>query len=310
MKKPVDKLHLGYVGLGKMGSNMVERLCERGYVVSAYDPDPAARARVINIANTTAYDSYTAMINSIEGSNKTIWIMVPSIVTTQVIKALAKLLSAGDLIIDGGNTNFNQTLQHHQLLTNEGLRFVDVGVSGGPTGARTGACMMVGADIDTFNEIKDLFINLCVPDGYGHVGPVGSGHFVKMIHNGIEYGMMQAIAEGFNLMHHSDFKLDLTRVAHVYGNGSVISSSLIDWLYQGYQRYGEELENVSGAVAHSGEGQWTVEYADQIGEPAEIIKGSLTFRKKSASNPSYTGRILSMLRNQFGGHDVGVTDDG
>ena len=306
-EKSPQKLHLGYIGLGKMGSNMVERLCETGHTVSAYDPIESARVRLDNVPNATAYDSYKAMVDSLpKNSQNIVWVMVPSKVNSQVINKVADLLGPDDLMIDGGNTNFNQTLEHAKLLSDKDIKFMDVGVSGGPTGARSGACMMVGGDKENFDKLEQLFIDLCVPDGYGYMGQAGAGHFVKMVHNGIEYGMMQAIGEGFALLHDSQYDLDLTKVAHVYGHGSVISSSLIDWLYRGYQTYGQDLEQVSGEVAHSGEGQWTVEYAKEVDVFVDNIAQSLQFRIDSAGNPSYTGKVVSTLRNQFGGHEVSV----
>ena len=307
---PEQNFHIGYIGLGKMGSNMVERLCEMGHIVSAYDPAQAARDRLANIDNATAYDNYQAMIETLPAKNRIIWVMVPSSVTTEVITTLSELANTDDVIIDGGNTNYQHTLEHHKLLLKRQINFIDVGVSGGPTGARTGACMMIGGDKDIFDRIKKLFIDLTVSDGYEYVGPVGSGHFVKMIHNGIEYGMMQAIAEGFNLLHKADFDIDLSKVAKVYNHGSVIQSALINWLYQGYQKHGQNLESIKGSVDHSGEGQWTVDFAKRINQPAEIIERSLEFRKKSTNNPSYTGQVLSTLRNEFGGHHAIIkTDD-
>jgi len=305
----MNKFHIGYIGLGKMGSNMVERLCETGHTVSAYDPNESARATLENIPNATAYKSYQEVIDSLPAGQKTIWIMVPSSVTGQVINDIGELLNKSDLIIDGGNTNYQQTLEHAKSTHEKEIEFMDVGVSGGPAGARSGACMMIGGKEDYFKKLEPLFVDLCVLDGYAYMGKSGSGHFVKMIHNGIEYGMMQSIAEGFNLLKQSDFNLDLTVVADVYGHGSVISSSLIDWLHKGFQTYGEDLKEVSGQVSHSGEGEWTVKYAKEINQPVPIIAKSLQFRKDSTGNPSYIGKVVSTLRNMFGGHTVIINSD-
>ena len=300
----MNRFNIGYVGLGKMGSNMVERLCEVGHTVSAYDPSESARQSIENIKEATAFDNYNDMVNALPAERKIIWLMVPSNIITSLIKDLSPLLSPGDLVIDGGNTNFNHTIDHAKQLEAAGINFMDIGVSGGPGGARSGACMMIGGKESDFRDIEDLFKGLCVPDGYQYLGQNGSGHFVKMIHNGIEYGMMQAIAEGFNLLKQSDFDLDVTKIAHVYNNGSVIESSLINWLYQGYVQYGINLDEISGTISHSGEGQWTIEYADRIGQPVDNIRQSLQFRINSTHKPSYTGKVVSVLRNMFGGHKV------
>ena len=288
-----------------MGSNMVERLCEKKHKISAYDINELARERIHNITGATACSDYRSLINSLPNDEpRVIWLMVPSFTVVDLVNNLIPLLNKGDIIIDGGNTNFNHSIETANKLRKYEIEFVDVGVSGGPAGARSGACMMIGGNKEVFQEIEPLFMDLCVSDGYAHVGPIGSGHFVKMVHNGIEYGMMQSIAEGFNVMKQSDFNLDLTKVAKVYGHGSVISSALMDWLYDGYKKFGEDLETISGEVSHSGEGEWTVEYAKSINQPVEIIDKSLQFRKDSTGNPSYTGKVVSMLRNMFGGHEV------
>jgi 6-phosphogluconate dehydrogenase len=182
---------------------------------------------------------------------------------------------------------------------------MDVGVSGGPAGARHGACMMIGGERELFNELETLFKDLSVEGGYGYMGRPGAGHFVKMVHNGIEYGMMQAIGEGFEVMKKSEFEIDLLEVTKVYNHGSVIESRLVGWLQSAYEKFGADLKGISGEVSHSGEGQWTVEAAERLGMPVENIKQSLDFRINSTGNPTYTGQVVSALRNQFGGHDVG-----
>ena len=165
--------------------------------------------------------------------------------------------------------------------------------------------MMIGGEQEKYNELKEFFVDLCVPEGEGYMGSFGAGHFVKMVHNGIEYGMMQAIGEGFEVMKNAkEFDIDLKNVVNVYNHGSVIESSLIDWLQSGFEKYGVDLDGISGEVSHSGEGQWTVDTAKEQGTPVPIIEGALQFRKDSQGNPSYTGQVVSVQRNQFGGHDV------
>ena len=186
----------------------------------------------------------------------------------------------------------------------KGIDFLDVGVSGGPSGARSGACIMVGGKREIFSEHEKLFKDLSVYKGYGYMGESGAGHFVKMVHNGIEYGMMQAIAEGFAVMKKSPFKLDLIKIAEVYNHRSVIESRLVDWLRTAFEQYGENLDDIYGSVSQSGEGMWTVEAAKELGIPIPIIEEALRFREQSNETPSYTGQALSAMRNQFGGHEV------
>ena len=184
------------------------------------------------------------------------------------------------------------------------MTFLDAGVSGGPAGARNGACIMVGGRKEVFQKFEALFRDLSVPGGYGYMGKTGAGHFVKMVHNGIEYGMMQALAEGFAIMKASDFGLELTRITDVYNHKSVIESRLVGWLQSAFQQYGEDLADISGSAAQSGEGMWTVEAGKELGVPTPVIQGALEFRIQSQNNPSYTGKLISAMRNQFGGHEV------
>lgn len=303
-------MHIGYIGLGKMGSNMVERLSERGYAISAYDPIEDARQKVSAINNVVVFSDVSKMIDSLPKDKKIIWLMIPSNKVSMALDQILPLLSVGDTIIDGGNTFYKNTLAHSKKFDMTGVEFIDVGVSGGPAGARSGACMMIGGKLSKFEELENLFIALCVIDGYAHVGPTGSGHFVKMIHNGIEYGMMQSIGEGFNLLKQANedpglqFNFDLEKIAKVYNHGSVITSSLIEWTHQVFKVEGQHLDNISGEISHSGEGEWTVDYAESQDQPVPIIKGALEFRVQSIGNPSFIGKVVSALRNQFGGHSV------
>ena len=213
-------------------------------------------------------------------------------------------LSPGDIVIDGGNSYYEDSIAKEKKLKKMGIYFLDAGVSGGPSGAREGASIMVGGEKEMYEKIEYLFQDLAVPNGYGYMGKSGAGHFVKMVHNGIEYGMMQSIAEGFALMKKSDFNLNLWKVADVYNHGSVITSRLIGWLKDAYEKFGKDLEGVSGSVSHTGEGEWTVHTAEKLGVSTPVIKEAFTFRIASQKNPSYAGKILSALRNVFGGHAV------
>jgi 6-phosphogluconate dehydrogenase len=218
------------------------------------------------------------------------------------LNELVPLLERGDTVIDGGNSPYKETVRRAAELEARGIDFLDAGVSGGPSGARNGACIMVGGQEHVYRKLEGLFRDLAVPDGFARMGPAGAGHFVKMVHNGIEYGMMQALAEGFTVMKASPFGLNLTRISELYNHRSVIESRLVEWLHGALVEQGESLENVSGSVAHSGEGMWTVEAGKELGVPTPVIEDALNFRIRSKENPSYTGRLLSAMRNRFGGH--------
>jgi 6-phosphogluconate dehydrogenase len=298
------KKKIAYIGLGKMGFGMVSRLLERGWEVSAFDPSEDARKKS-EAAGVSVCDSLETLSKGYVGESRLFWIMVPHAAVTAVLNDLLPLLCKGDVVIDGGNSNYKKTIEHAQLANEHGVVFMDVGVSGGPGGARDGACCMIGGDKVLFDTHEELFKDISSPEAYGYMGQVGAGHFVKMVHNGIEYGMMQAIGEGFEVMKRAkDFDIDLSEVARVYNHQSVIESRLIGWLQKAYREYGQDLENISGTVAHSGEGQWTVETAHELEVPVLVIEASLAFREASADNPSYTGQVVSALRNQFGGHEV------
>ena len=222
---------------------------------------------------------------------------------------LMQLLDKGDIIIDGGNSYFKDDGPRAEKLAQKGILYLDVGVSGGPAGARNGACLMIGGTRAEFEHLEPLFRDASLSGGYAFFDGIGAGHFTKMVHNGIEYGMMQAIAEGFHVLKASPYKLSLSEVARIYDRGSVIESRLIDWLGKAYAQSGEDLVGISGSVSHTGEGAWTVKTADELGVAAEIIKASLDFRVRSADHPDYTGQVLSALRGQFGGHPVSDKSD-
>lgn len=300
---------IGLVGLGKMGINMAERLKLRGWKVVAYDLDrkkldAAGRLGVITAASIA---EAAAKLKP----PRAIWLMIPSknpkIIDSVLFgkDGLETILSNGDVIIDGGNSFFEDSAARAYALSKKRISFLDAGVSGGPEGARVGLSMMIGGDEAAFRRLRYLFEDLAVPGGFAYFGKSGAGHFVKMVHNGIEYGMMQAIAEGFSVMNSSSYKFDLKKIARVYNRGSVISSRLMEWLEKGFDSYGTSLENVSGSVAHSGEGEWTVKTAKKLKIPAKVIEESFRFRVRSQEKPSFTGKILTTLRNQFGGHNIG-----
>lgn len=301
-KTAVMNRELGYIGLGKMGFNMVERLIEKGYSVTVFDKDPKYVRR---IARQGAQPSSTLkQLVTMLNSPRLIWIMVPYQSVDSVLEELLSHIQKGDTIIDGGNSPYKETIRRAEELKTRGIQFLDAGISGGPSGARKGACIMVGGERKVFEQHRNLFRDLSVRSGFGYMGRAGAGHFVKMVHNGIEYGMMQAIAEGFSILKASPFNLDLARISALYNHRSVIESKLVGWLQKAFERYGEDLTDISGSVSHTGEAAWTVEVAREFGIPVPVIEDALRFRILSMSSPGYTGQVLSALRNQFGGHAV------
>ncbi len=296
-------MKLGFIGLGKMGSNMVLRLLETGHEVVAWNRSPEPLKKVL-AAGAQSADSLEALVNSLTPP-RTIWLMLPAgQVTGDTINTLTPFLEPGDVLVDGANSFYEDTIKRGQALSKHQLNFIDVGVSGGPAGARNGACLMIGGDPDTATSLTPLFESLSAPGAYQFFDGIGAGHFVKMVHNGIEYGMMQAIAEGFAVMKASPFKLDLPQVADIYQHQSVIESRLVGWAKSGFQAHGNDLDSVTSTIAHTGEGEWTINTAEKLNVEVPVIKRSFEFRVESASKPSFTGKVVSMLRNQFGGHSI------
>jgi 6-phosphogluconate dehydrogenase len=296
------KKTIGYVGLGKMGKGMTENLLEKGWNVVAYNASPAPIRELEEKGAMPAY-SLGEMTGKLT-SPRLVWLMIPHTAVDKVLAELVPFLEKGDAVVDGGNSFYKESMRRAKELTELGIHFMDAGTSGGPRGARLGTCTMVGGEKSTFDAYEELFRDISVPDGYAYMGTAGAGHFVKMVHNGIEYGMMQAIGEGFEVLKKSRFSLDLVRVADLYNHKSVIESRLVGWAKNAFQTYGTDLKNISGNVSHSGEGLWTVATAKELGVPVPIIEGSLRFREESQKNSSYTGQVVSALRNQFGGHEV------
>ncbi|MCE5191042.1 MAG: glucose-6-phosphate dehydrogenase [Actinomycetia bacterium] len=301
------RLEIGVVGLGKMGANLARNLIEHHWRVVGWNRT-AAVAEAMVAEGVEAAPTLAELVGRLKPP-RTVWLMVPAGAPVDAVLfgegALAELLEPGDIVIDGGNSHFLQTIERAPKVLSAGLHFLDVGTSGGPGGARNGACLMIGGVRDDFDRLEHLWRDLSVPDGYRFFEGHGAGHFVKMVHNGIEYGMMEAIAEGFTLLRRSELGIDLDAAAEVYNRGSVIESRLIGWLEDAYHTFGEELEGVSGAVDHTGEAEWTVRAAHALGVDARVISDALEVRRESEKAPSYAGQILSALRNQFGGHAIG-----
>lgn len=294
-------MKIGYLGLGKMGKNMVLHLLEKKHKVIAWNRSPEPRAEVAK-AGATAVETIEDVIAALEAP-RVVWLMLPAgEVTDEYLHQVVPLLDAGDIVIDGANSFYQDTQRRAEMLDKKGIHFMDCGTSGGPSGARNGACLMIGGQHADFKYLEPLYKDIAAPGAYEFFEGHGAGHFVKMVHNGIEYGMMQAIAEGFAVMKASDYALNLEKVAHIYQQQSVIESRLVGWTETGYQQHGVELEDVTATIAHTGEGQWTVETAKKLGVEVPIIEGSYQFRVESSKKPSYTGKVVSMLRGQFGGH--------
>ncbi len=295
-------MEIGYVGFGKMGRGMTERLMKNGWRVTIYHRNPESVKKQVS-SKIKLVDTLSDLVAS-QQKPRLLWLMVPHTAVDEVLDELVPQLNPGDTVIDGGNSFFEKSMERFEKLKKRKINFLDAGVSGGPGGAKGGACVMVGGEKKVFTDFEKLFQDISIKNGYAYVGKAGAGHFVKMVHNGIEYGMMQALAEGFTVMKESPFKLNLKDIAELYNHGSVIESRLVGWLSSGFEQYGPSLRNVSGSVDHTGEGKWTVLTAKKLKIETPIIKGSYLFRVASEKKPSYTGKILSLLRNQFGGHDI------
>lgn len=303
----IMKKEIGIVGLGKMGIGIAKQLHEKGWRVIVTNRTPSKVDEAAQSGMIASY-SYEEMVSKFESKPRIIWMMLPAGAPIEEAlfgqSGLANYLRKGDIVVEAGNSFYKEDAPRAEKLAAKGIRYVDVGVSGGPSGARNGACLMVGGDQASFREMEELYKDVSIKDGYAHFAGIGAGHFVKMVHNGIEYGMMQAIGEGFNVMKKSEFGLDLTEVARIYNTGSVIESRLVEWLHKAYTEWGEDLKTISGTVSHSGEGKWTVETASEMSEEVPVIAESYQFRLDSEKKPSYTGQVVSALRGQFGGHPV------
>jgi 6-phosphogluconate dehydrogenase len=302
-------MRIGMIGLGKMGANMTQRLIRGGHEVVVTDVNPQAIESVVAMGAIGAMD-IADMVQKLSPS-RIIWLMLPAGDPTEsVITQLATMLDMGDIIIDGGNSNYKDTMRRGGFLAQKGIQFVDVGTSGGIWGLDNGYSLMIGGDEAVITSLKPIFQTLApAPDlGWGRVGTVGSGHFVKMIHNGIEYGMMQAFAEGFAILQaKTDFGLDLSQIAHIWQHGSVVRSWLLDLIADALDN-DQILENIAAFVPDSGEGRWTVFEAIDLNISAPIITLSLERRIRSRENAPYADKLLALMRNQFGGHHIKKQD--
>jgi 6-phosphogluconate dehydrogenase len=299
-------LKIGLIGLGKMGFPLAENLYEHGYKVVAYDINQELVKKAAAIGMETA-NSLEEMVTQLP-SPRVIWMMVPAGKSVDdVLKELYPIVEEGDIIIDGGNSFYKDTLRRASEAQKLGIHYVDVGTSGGVEGARHGACFMIGGNEEVFNKLEPLFKDLATENGYLYAGKVGSGHFLKMVHNGIEYGMMQAIAEGFEILHKSDFDFDYREVARVWSHGSVIRSWLMELTERAFMEQ-PQLEGIKGVMRSSGEGKWTVETALELQASAPVIATSLFMRYRSLEEDTFHGKLIAALRNQFGGHAIVKND--
>ncbi|CCW35234.1 6-phosphogluconate dehydrogenase (decarboxylating) [Chthonomonas calidirosea] len=301
-------MEMGIVGLGKMGGNMAERLIRRGHRIVGSDPNEAARQR-LSALQGVAVSNVKDLIDRLEQTPKVVWSMVPAgEITDNVITEAAQHLRPGDIVIDGGNSRYTDSQRHYAFLKEKGIRFLDAGTSGGIWGLQEGYCLMVGGDPDTFQAVEPLLRDLAPEGGLLHTGPAGSGHYVKMVHNGIEYALMQAYAEGFEILKASPYpNLDLEAICNLWQHGSVVRSWLLELAARAFHQ-DPNLEKIEGYVEDSGEGRWTVMESIEHAVPAPVIALSLYMRFRSRQPDSFSAKVLAALRNQFGGHPVHLAD--
>jgi 6-phosphogluconate dehydrogenase len=287
-------MQLAMIGLGRMGNGMTARLREHGHVVQSYDP---------NVPERTA-SSLPELKQQLDAP-RAFWMMIPAgEITENTVAQMLEIADPGDIIIDGGNSNFRDSKRRHALAKERGIHFVDVGVSGGIWGLEVGFCLMAGGDDEPVQRLEPIFKSLAPEDGYAHVGPSGAGHFVKMVHNGIEYGLMQSYAEGMEVMDHSEYDLDLHAITGIWRYGSVVRSWLLELLHAAFEQHGAKLEDIAPYVEDSGEGRWTIDEAINESVPVPVIAASLFARFASRDEIKFSARVAAALRNQFGGHAI------
>jgi 6-phosphogluconate dehydrogenase len=286
-------MQLGMVGLGRMGMGMTKRLQQAGHDLKTYDPSVKSTAKTLG-----------ALAKQLDAPRH-VWMMVPSgKITEDTFQKLLRVLEPGDTIIDGGNSNFRDSQRRYKEARREKISFVDIGVSGGIWGLEVGFCLMAGGDKAPLKRLQPVCEALAPEDGYAHVGASGAGHFTKMVHNGIEYGMMQAYAEGFELMYHSEFDLDLSEIAGIWRYGSVVRSWLLELLHEAMEQHGDHLDEIAPYVEDSGEGRWTINEAITANVPVPAISAALFARFASRREIDFSAKVQAALRNQFGGHAV------
>ena len=295
-------MEIAMIGLGKMGMGIAENLLRHQHQVKGFDIDPNVAKAVQEIGGSFYFDIENLLAE--QTKQQIVWLMLPAgMVTNNMVMTVADLLNEGDIVIEAGNSHYQDSLKNFDYCQQRSVHFIDVGTSGGVEGARNGACMMIGGDKQIFAELKPLFTDLCVDKGFIHTGSAGSGHYLKMVHNGIEYGMMQSIGEGFNLLHHSPYDFQLAEVAQVFNHGSVIRSWLMELTEKIYQQP-KDMTEIAGVIPSSGEGKWTVEEALRLKVNLPVITQSLMTRFASEDCDKISEKLVALLRNQFGGHAI------
>jgi len=294
-------MKVGLIGLGKMGLNLGQNLIEHNHEVVAFDVNPSA-VEEMKKYGAAGVESFKELVQSLE-QPRILWIMVPHAHVDSVIGEVLPFLNEGDIVIEAGNSHYKESTQRYNELKEIGIHYMDAGTSGGMEGARHGACYMVGGDPEAWEKVEPLFRDTSVENGYLYAGKAGSGHFLKMVHNGIEYAMMAAIGEGFEVLEKSDFNYDYEKVARVWNNGSVIRSWLMELTENAFSKY-PNLDEIKGIMHSSGEGKWTVETALDLQTATPVIALSLMMRYRSLENDTFTGKVVAALRNEFGGHAV------
>ncbi|KQL42032.1 6-phosphogluconate dehydrogenase [Bacillus sp. FJAT-25509] len=294
-------MKVGLIGLGKMGLNLGQNLMDHNHEVVAFDLNTAAVEEMKGLG-AIGTSSLEELVKNLD-TPRVLWIMVPHGVVDSVISEVKPFLSEGDIIIEAGNSHYKESIRRYDELKEHGIRFMDAGTSGGMEGARNGACYMVGGDQEAWEIVEPIFKDTSVENGFLYAGKIGSGHFLKMVHNGIEYGMMAAIGEGFEVLEKSDFDYDYEKVAKVWNNGSVIRSWLMELTENAFSK-DAKLDEIRGVMHSSGEGKWTIETALDLQAATPVIAMSLLMRYRSLDNDTFTGKVVAALRNEFGGHAV------
>ncbi|ABK86309.1 6-phosphogluconate dehydrogenase (decarboxylating) [Bacillus thuringiensis str. Al Hakam] len=294
-------MQVGLIGLGKMGLNLGKNLIDHKHEVAAFDLNASAVEEMKEYGATGA-SSLNELVQSLQ-SPRILWVMVPHAVVDSVIDEVTPLLSKGDILIEAGNSHYKESIRRYEQLKKDGIHFMDAGTSGGMEGARNGACYMIGGDQEAWDIVEPIFRDTAVENGYLYAGKAGSGHFLKMVHNGIEYGMMAAIGEGFEILEKSEFDYDYEKVSRVWNNGSVIRSWLMELTENAFSK-DAKLDEIKGVMHSSGEGKWTVETALDLQTATPVIAMSLLMRYRSLDNDTFTGKVVAALRNEFGGHAV------
>lgn len=296
-------MQIGLVGLGKMGYNIALNLRNHGHAVVAHDRSETLTAQIAAESGISTANSLADLAGALVG-RRVIWLMVPAgPIVDEVIDNLLPHLSSNDILIDGGNSNFNDSVRRHKHLKSKEICFLDCGTSGGTSGALNGACTMIGGEPEVYAYCKPVFDDLSLPGGTRYVGGPGAGHFVKMVHNGIEYGMMQAIAEGFEVLEKSNYDFDYQQIAELWNHGSVVRSWLMELSANAFRK-DPDLSAIRGVMHASGEGKWTLETALDLGVPTPVIALSLIMRYRSQQDDTFAGKVVAALRNEFGGHAV------